>query len=367
MSGASGGEVAARTSRTTDREPLSALLSKTLAAFEQDAVAAFGKDMPALALWANLLRVVEAHGVDMRELPARASVSKRVVRTAVGQAARHGWVIVDESKQPGARGKTRIVRLTEEGQAAHDTWRARLAGVEEEWGQRFGSAAAELRQALLAVVAKFDLELPHYPQSYGPADNSIAGGIGSRWGHPRHLREAGLPRLEFVPADEHAKAEAWEAETGGRLYVGGHGEDWRPVPRDLDHATATVAGLPLVALLAQASVAITIDYEGSGGTALGSAQRFQLFPDEGTRVEGEPAVARALNAARHAYTEVVVDTDGRGGIYRLTDKGRAARDVYRPLLATIEKRWEQRYGRDAVRSLRSTLETIVEQLRAEGR
>lgn len=318
-----------------------------------------GTGMPGLALWANVLRVIGPDGVDQRELPALGRVSKRVVRSAVGGAAKAGWVVVEGSKPAGARAKVNLVRLTPEGRAACDAWSAQVAAMEDEWRSRFGSALDELRDALVEVVSRFDLELPHYPQSYGPADGSITGGVSGRWGRPHACRKAGLPRFEYDADEENQEAEAWEAESGGRLYVRGHGQDWRPVPRASDGESHTVSGLSLLALLSQAMVAISIDYEGSGGTSLANAaNRFRLMDDDGVRVEGKPAVARALSSARHAYTEVVIDPDGKGGIYRLTDKGRAVRDVYRPLVAAIEKRWERRYGTATVRSLRGSLETI---------
>ena len=51
-------------------------------------------------------------------------------------------------------------------------------------------------------------------------------------------------------------------------------------------------------------------------------------------------------------------------LIRATPKGRAAQEIWRPLLGTIEKRWEERFGKAAIDGLRVSLAEIVRGLDA---
>lgn len=51
---------------------------------------------------------------------------------------------------------------------------------------------------------------------------------------------------------------------------------------------------------------------------------------------------------------------------RLTPKGQAAKDASRRLLAAVEQRWEARYGMDALRALRESLERLAGEGTAES-
>jgi hypothetical protein len=73
------------------------------------------------------------------------------------------------------------------------------------------------------------------------------------------------------------------------------------------------------------------------------------------------AISMALGflQKRHA---VVVELDQAGGrvkVARLTPKGREAQDAYRELLGRIEKRWEARFSKGTIRSLRNALERLA--------
>jgi hypothetical protein len=52
-------------------------------------------------------------------------------------------------------------------------------------------------------------------------------------------------------------------------------------------------------------------------------------------------------------------------VVRPTEAGRVARELWPPLFGEIEARWEQRFGTDAVRDLRRSLETVVGRLDVE--
>ena len=167
---------------------------------------------------------------------------------------------------------------------------------------------------------------------------------------------------------EHEAAEAWEAESGGRLYVRDSGQDWRPVARSEGD---TVSELSLFALLSQALMAFAIDYEGCGGLALArSGNVLRFIGDEGvdvalreSRSRGSskqvPAVSMLAALERHAYAEVAVNqTDKRKGRLTLTEKGRLVRDAYDDIVVAIEERWKRRYGADIVDEVRSALTPV---------
>lgn len=59
---------------------------------------------------------------------------------------------------------------------------------------------------------------------------------------------------------------------------------------------------------------------------------------------------------------VVVEQDqasSRTKVARLTPKGREAQNAYHQLLGAIEVRWQERFGKHNVRSLRDPLERLV--------
>ena len=125
-----------RAVRTT-RRPISrrrcraALLSYT-AEFERESEAS-------LPVFANTLRVLADEGIRQRDLPAAAGISKEAVAMMVSHLVREGLA----TAAPG----TKVVELTQRGQAVHESCRAR----------RDATAAGtdtELRDALVAVLSR---------------------------------------------------------------------------------------------------------------------------------------------------------------------------------------------------------------------
>src|SRR5262249_2774555 len=172
--------------------------------------------------------------------------------------------------RPPAGGRRRRAACAQQLAQAEHAWRARL-------GDDLVTAA---RLSLEALVSQLDLELPHFPTGYGPADGSVTGG--GRWGRLHALRRAGMPGLVFAAAEERRGADAWEVASGGALYVAATGQDWKPIRRDEGD---TVTALPLSALLSQALMAFTIDYEGSGGLSLAAtANVVRHMDDDGVDV-----------------------------------------------------------------------------------
>jgi DNA-binding MarR family transcriptional regulator len=122
---------------------LPVLLSRVLLAF----AAEFERESDvALAISADLLRVLDQPGARVRDLPLLAGVSKEAISMAMGVAGKQGLAVL-EPDPAGSRDKA--ARLTRAGQSAQDGCRRLLAAIEDRWQDRFGSAGVRgLRRAL---------------------------------------------------------------------------------------------------------------------------------------------------------------------------------------------------------------------------
>jgi DNA-binding MarR family transcriptional regulator len=122
---------------------LSALLSQALLLFARDYESG---QRVALALNANVLRILTEDGLPLRELPRRAGVAKEIMTIMVGRLEKRGYVVV-EPDPAAARGKR--VRLTPRGCKAQLSYPRRVAMVEAEWRGRYGEGpVTSLRRAL---------------------------------------------------------------------------------------------------------------------------------------------------------------------------------------------------------------------------
>jgi hypothetical protein len=283
--------------------------------------------VPSVPLWFGLLRIVDLGGVPTKQVPALSRLSRRTIRPALRDTARAGWIDVSPTG----------VTLTAAGERTREAWLARVPEAEQAWATAVGPDRAEaLRGATATVVARFDLELPHYPISYGAVDSSVTGGVaGSRPG------QEGPPR---IPP---------------------HGDDWRPVIRAEARAD-TVAGLPLMALLSQALLAYTIDCDAAGlgslavieGLTAGFGARDSVPLAELPRALGVTGSGRT-GLERHRYVTVVPDPDEPGRkLATLLPRGLRARDRRESLLTDVESAWSDRYGRNEVAALRAALTAI---------
>jgi hypothetical protein len=301
--------------------PLNALLGQTLAALTQDyeRAGAGAGNLPTLGVWANVLRPV-GDGIDVGELPAAARLSKRAVRAAIGAAEKRGWLVTEG----------RAVRLSPAGEAIRAAWPALDQTADRRW--------PELAEVLRPLVRHLYLEWPHYPAGYGPADDSATGGVYTAGGGQIDSK---------VPT---------------------HADDWAPVLRaDVDGSS--VAGLPLSALLSQALMAFTADFEELWiGGLHHAATVLRLLPDEGLPIKqlpllsGLPGNGKSV-LERHLYIEIVRDpNNSRVKLARPTRRGQNTRDEYEATVGRIEERWHPKYGDEVVNALRSSLETIVADL-----
>jgi hypothetical protein len=176
--------------------PLSAMLTRALGDLTAEFVTAgAGRGgMPSAPMWFGFLRAMpEADEVTERQLPALTRLSRRAVHQLAGASVRAGWVEVRSGT-----GVPKALGLSDPGRGAAASWAAIAGSTEQRWCDRVGADRAGLKDTLALVVGQLDLEWPHYPISYGPADSSVTGGR-SRPADP------GPPR---VPA---------------------HGQDWAPL------------------------------------------------------------------------------------------------------------------------------------------
>jgi hypothetical protein len=308
--------------------PLNVLLSHALLDFtrEFERGGPIGGADPNLVLWSNGLRFMGDAAVDLRQIPALARLSKRAVIANTKALKRLGWL----------EGGDGALTLTAGGRQARDEGRSSLMAADSRWRERFGDRrVGGMRTALEALVRQFDLELPHYLAPYGPSDWSLTGGfaVAAKPGPPR------------IPA---------------------HGKDWAPVIRDAGDA---VSELPLSALLSQALVGFTIDYEDRRRGALVTAVHFGgLSDDRPVPLDDVSPVLRISGNGksgleRHGVVKVTTEAiDGRDtDVMRLTPIGVVVRDSYRPLARGIEDEWLSRYG-NVVADLRATLEALNDDL-----
>ena len=283
-------------------------------------------------LWSNFFRLfVDTDAQTMRELPALARISRRAMRVLVGGLEKEGALVVEPSGPKAAK----VARLTPHGRWAHDAWAPIPDEVERRWVERFGKErVSELRSSLEMLVAQLDFEHPHFPLNYGAADSSVTGGVA-------------------VPAKP------------GNPPIPAHGTDWVPVVR-VGRDGDTTSGLSLPALLSQALVAFTIDYEQAriGSLSLGRI------------LDGLPAEPFALDMATKAFGDQYGKLgSGKSGLERhgvvtvkddrvqLTAIGKHIRDHHRRTVEQIEQRWRSSY--DGVADVERALGAIAPDLPAD--
>jgi DNA-binding MarR family transcriptional regulator len=158
------------------------------------------------------------------------------------------------------------------------------------------------------------------------------------------------------------------------------------------------AHLPLPALLSQVLVAFTIEFDnefehrmphrttnyGSAGSRndpwlvslvmWSNCMRF--VREQGVSVGELERLARTATnfngMQRWGYIVIAPDPADRrrkpprsAWLIRATPKGRQAQEIWRPLFDTIEKRWQERFGKDEIDQLRELLEVIIGRIDAD--
>ncbi|HLK70185.1 MAG TPA: MarR family winged helix-turn-helix transcriptional regulator [Bryobacteraceae bacterium] len=135
---------AAGSSESSDT--LAALLSRVLLAlateFEQESVWS-------LAVYANVIRVLDGQGKRVRDLPMLSGVSKEGIAMALGVMQKGRIVKVDS----GEDGRTKVAQLTSKGLEVQAKCHRLLGAIEARWQARFGEEKIrQLRDALSRIV-----------------------------------------------------------------------------------------------------------------------------------------------------------------------------------------------------------------------
>jgi DNA-binding MarR family transcriptional regulator len=316
--------------------PLSALLSHALVAFTIEFDNEFEHQMPhhinatprsvargpwlvSQVMWSNVMQFLTPAGITVGDLHAVA----RTTHDSLAGLQRWSYVVVEPD--PGdSRAKPRrneaVVRPTASGTAAQDVWRPLAGVIEARWRERFGVTAFEsLRESLVAVVDKLDVDLPRY--------------------------------LPIVYPTMNGKADV-------------------PTPKASTEAAGPQPTADLSVLLSQVLLAFTIDFEQVSRISLPiSANTLRVLDAAGVRVRDLPrltGVSKEANSmstgflARHGCVVVEPDpTASRGKVVRLTAKGLKAQAKFRRVLHDTEDMWWQRFGGRDMTWLRDSLEAVV--------
>jgi len=134
-----------------DTLDLTALLSGVLELFTMEYEAEAGH---ALFVAANLLRVVDADGTPLRDLPRRSGIAKEAINLTINYFTHKKFVIVEPDRDAP---RQRIACLTPEGLTAKSAYDRLPHVMEKRWGRRFGKPVTALRTAAEAVLGGPDL------------------------------------------------------------------------------------------------------------------------------------------------------------------------------------------------------------------
>jgi DNA-binding MarR family transcriptional regulator len=306
--------------------PLSTLLSHVLVAFTIELDNEFERRLresghsprvTSLVMWSNFMRFV-GDGITVGELPTAAGIPKARTLSTLGGMERWRYVVVGldpQTKREGwgsARGLRDdwVVRLTPEGRAAEEIWRPLPDEIERRWRERFGAGAIEeLRRSLETIVGRLEVELPEYLPIVGSANGMAA---------------------DVSPVEK----------------------------RD------TASHLQLSALLSQALLAYTIDFERSSERSLPlTANIVRVLDEEGRSIRDLPLAAGVSKEATSMALTFLAKTGWivvEDKLVRLTPKGRAAQEGSRRLHADVEGGWETRFGAQDLRRLRASLHGVLD-------
>jgi hypothetical protein len=133
--------------RSSSELGLSALLSRALLAF---ALPFERRASLSLAISANVVRVLGSDFIRVRDVHGLAGVATEATRNALGYLDKRGCV---EFKTDVSAGRGHLIRLSEKGLKAKDTYQRLVAGIELRWRERFGAEVVDdLRRTLERLV-----------------------------------------------------------------------------------------------------------------------------------------------------------------------------------------------------------------------
>jgi methyltransferase (TIGR00027 family) len=305
--------------------PISALLSQTLVALtiEIDNEAEHrlphrttdhggnGIWLTSLAMFENCLRFVTDQPITVAELETRARTF-----TNLDGMRRWGYITIDGTSKKIHKtrpGPDAVLQATARGLRARETWLPLPALVEQRWRERYGTEP--LRRSLEDITAQLDPGLPDTLPILGPT--------------------------LFSPGPDPALP---------------------PRPQASD-----IKALPLSALLSRVLLAFALEYEAESEVSLAvGANLLRVLQEAGTRLRDLPLLTglskEAVSWALGILTRVGLAAEEpdpaakRGKVARLTATGQTARRLYLERLKTVEDRWGERYGLNA---LRRSLEALA--------
>ena len=337
--------------RMDDRLPLPTLLSHALVAFIIEFDNEFehqaphrttnhgsttgARDVPwlvSMAMWLQCMCFVPEDGIPVRELQALMQADSKSMDTWLTRMGKWWGYILVEPVAAGSRSRRAhpdaIVRPTLGGRKALEVWRPLTSIIEKRWQDRFGKEAIQqLRESLVTIVRQIPAELPD------------------------SLPILGYGLFSRTP------------------------EQKRPASLDLKRDRASERTLPI--LLSKVLLAFAIEFERDSEISLAiSANILRLFDQQTQSEQGEnvrdlprlaavskEAVAMSISfLEKRGYATIQAAASGsRTKMLVQTAKGQHARDAYRPLMHSIEERWQIRFGKAVVPTLRQRLEDFVGQ------
>ncbi len=304
------------------------LLSHALFAFESDYKNGPSPQLPSLPVWSNLLRVLDSNGIVQNDIEQRAVISTRTCKAVVKQCISMGWI---ELKKRGSPRSKSFASLTKIGEQVKSNGESRVRDVEGNWDTRTHSTYRDLRSALQQVVSHFPLKYPYFVTGYGPADDSLTGGL-------------------YVPQETKPSE------------VPAHGMEWPVVFRDKNES---VDGVPLFGLLSQALTGFALDYERNRLGSLGHVLKlYRYIGNDGVELKSVREKGKITGGGRslhERHMNVVLEpgkpTNDSRMVY-LTPKARRARDSYPSLVRTVEEEWISKFGESTMSDLRLALEEL---------
>ena len=318
-----------------DRLPLSTLLSQVLVAqtieldneFERRlAGSGGGARVTSVVMWSNFLRFV-GDGIAVGELPDAAGLPKARMLSTLGGMERWRYVFVAPANAGGppkeerdGHGSARglhpdwLVRPTPAGRATQEIRPALFREIEDRWEQRFGpNTVGALRGSLRAIVARLNVDLPEYVPIVAGSNGMVAGF------EPRQRAGAPVPsQLTALLAQALlAYTLDFEARSPVSLALGAN------VMRVLGEGRLLVRDLPAVAGISKEATAMALGYLGKIGYV-------------------------ALDGSTIATREARLTTDGGTVHAQLAD-----------VHASVEAAWGERFTDEDVDALRAALGGVL--------
>lgn len=132
------------------------------------------------------------------------------------------------------------------------------------------------------------------------------------------------------------------------------------------HRTRDAGSFSLPALLSQALLSFTIEFERESGAPLWlCANILRVLGERPIRDSDIPRLTggspETSGIGWQIKPYIVIEPDPaakRGKVVRLSPLGLAAQQMYRDLTAAIEKRWEAKFGKDKIGRLRESLREL---------